>query len=294
MLQSKGEKSFQVVNYVFLSTLAIFMVYPFWEVIKTSISAPLEASRMGFRLWPRELSLEAYNMVMANEYIWIGYKNTLIRIAIGTGISMILMVLTAYPLSKKYFPNRNIWTMFVVFTMFFSGGLIPSYIMITKVLHLDNKVWALVLPGAINTFSMLIVRNYFMTIPESLEESARIDGASELTILLKIILPLSKPILMTVGLWGVVGNWNAWFDCLIYIRDSEKFVLQAILRKIIIDAAPQFDSTSAMFENTSEIRPAVETIKCATIIVSSLPIMISYPFVQKYFIKGVMVGSLKG
>lgn len=294
MLQTKGEKTFQTVNYIFLTLLAVLMFYPFWEVIKISISAPLEASRIGFRLWPKVVSLEGYNSVMANQYVWIGYKNTIIRIILGTAISMAITILTAYPLSKKYLPNKNIWTLFVVFTMFFSGGLIPSYIIMTKVLYLDNTIWALVLPGACNTFSMLIVRNYFMTIPDSLEESARIDGASEFTILVKIIVPLSTPILMTIGLWGIVGHWNAWFDCLIYIRDSKKYVLQAILRKIIIDAAPQFDSSSTMVENSSQVKPAVETIKCATIIVSSIPIMILYPFVQKYFITGVMIGSLKG
>lgn len=294
MLQTKGEKAFQIVNYIFLTLLAVIMFYPFWEVIKISISAPLEASRIGFRLWPRVVSLEGYNSVMANEYIWLGYRNTLIRIILGTIVSMTLTILTAYPLSKKYLPNRNIWTLFIVFTMFFSGGLIPSYIIMTKVLHLDNTIWSLVLPGAINTFSMLIVRNYFMTIPDSLEESARIDGAGEFRILVKIIVPLSVPILMTVGLWGIVGHWNAWFDCLIYIRDSKRFVLSTILRKIIIDAAPQFDSSNTMFEDSSQVKPAVETIKCATIIVSSIPIMILYPFMQKYFIKGVMIGSLKG
>lgn len=204
---------------------------------------------------------------------------------------MILMVLTAYPLSKRNFPNRNIWTLIIVFTMFFKGGLIPDYLLV-KTLNLDNSIWALVLPGAIDTFSMIIMRNYIMSLPDSLEESAKIDGASQLTVLIKIILPLSKPIIMTILLWVIVAHWNAWFDCLIYIRDSGKYVLQAVLRKIVLDAAPQFSDMSMDIQDES--LPSEEVIKCATIIVSSLPIMLVYPFIQKHFVKGILVGSLKG
>lgn len=271
--------------------LALLTIYPFWEVIRISFSTPAEAGRMAFTLWPGETTFAAYERVFRNRFIWIGYKNTLWRVLLGMSLQMALMILTAYPLSRKRFPNRGFWTMVIVFTMFFSGGLIPNYLLV-RTLHLDNTLWSLVLPGAIPTFSMLIVRNYFMSLPESLEESAKIDGAGQLTILMKIILPLSLPILMTVGLWGTVGHWNAWFDCLIYIRDSNKYILQAILRKIVIDAAPQFDAGRVTVEEVVEI--SAEGTKCATIIVSTLPVLLVYPFVQKYFIKGVMVGSLKG
>lgn len=291
MLQTKSEKAFQWFNYIFLTVLALLMIYPFWEVIRISFSTPAEASRMAFTLWPRETSLAAYESVIKNQFIWTGYKNTIFRVVIGMSIQMPLMILVAYPLSKRYFPNRGFWTMIIVFTMFFHGGLIPNYILI-KTLHLDNSIWALVLPRAIDTFAMLILRNYFMSLPESLEESAKMDGAGQMTVLIRIILPLCKPILMTVGLWGIVWHWNAWFDCLIYMRDSNKFILQAILRKIIIDAAPQFSDMSVSIDNVAQ--PSAEVIKCATIIVSTLPIMLIYPFIQKYFIKGVMIGSLKG
>lgn len=291
MLQTKSEKTFQIFNYILLTILGIIAIYPFWEVIRISFSTPMEANRMGFTLWPRETTVSAYISVLQNKFVWIGYKNTLFRVIIGMAVQMTLMIFVAYPLSKKYFPNRNLWTMLIVFTMFFKGGLIPEYLLVRS-LHLDNSIWALVLPRAIDTFSMLILRNYFMSLPDSLEESAKIDGAGQVTILIRIILPLCKPILMTVLLWGTVWHWNAWFDCLIYIRDGNKYVLQAVLRKIIIDSAPQFSEMSMTVGNS--VQPSAEVIKCATIIVSTLPIMMFYPFVQKYFIQGIMVGSLKG
>jgi putative aldouronate transport system permease protein len=267
------------------------MIYPFWEIIRISFSTPAEAARLSFSLWPKETSLSAYTQVIGNSYIWSGYKNTIFRILLGLSIQMILMILTAYPLSKKKLPFRNGVTGLIVFTMFFSGGLIPTYLLIKNIGIIDS-IWALVLPGAIPTFSMLIVRNYFMGIPEALEEAAKIDGAGTVKTLTHIILPLSMPILMTVGLWGLVGHWNAWFDCLIYISDPDKYVLQTILRKIIIDSAPQF----AEFTVTegSETMPSAEVVKAATIIVSTLPILAIYPFIQKYFVKGIMLGSLKG
>lgn len=292
MLRSRGEKVFAGFNYIILTAIALLTIYPFWDVVKTSFSTPAEANRMVFTLWPGETSLSSYSEVFKNEYIWMGYKNTIIRILVAVSVQMPLTIFAAYPLSKKYFPNRNLWTLIIVFTMFFHGGLIPQYLLVMKVLNLGNTVWSLVLPGAINTFNMIIMRNYFMSLPESLEESAKIDGAGVLTILAKVILPLSMPIIMTVALWEIVSNWNQWFDCLIYMRDPKKYVLQVILRKIIIDAAPQFTDFNIIEDNVS--KPSVEVIKCATIIVSSLPIMLVYPFIQKYFMKGIIVGSLKG
>ncbi len=291
MKRTKGEKAYAVFNYIFLALLALITVYPFWQVIITSFSTAAEANRIGFKLWPAEISWEGYKNVISNEYIWTGYKNTIIRVLLGTTVEMFLMIMTAYPLSKKYLPHRNVFTMLIVFTMFFSGGLIPSYLNVRS-LHLDNTIWALVLPIGINTFSMLILRNFFMGIPEEIEESARIDGASTMQTLVLIVLPLSVPILMTVGLWSIVAHWNAWFDCIIYIRDSDKYVLQAVLRKIIIDAAPQFDNLNTSAQDVAAIDS--EVVKSATIIVSTIPIMLVYPFIQKYFVTGVMVGSLKG
>ena len=291
MLRTKGEKIFAVFNTIILSLLSLAMIYPFWDIIRVSFSSPAEAAMLKISFWPKEPTMDAYRQVMANEYIWQGYGNTLVRLLIGMPIQLVLMILTAYPLSKKYLPARSFFTMVIVFTMFFAGGLIPSYLNIRN-LGIDNTIWALVLPGAIPTFNMLILRNNFMAIPEDLEESAKLDGASAVRILFSIILPVSLPILMTVALWGLVGHWNAWFDCLIYIRNPEKYVLQAVLRKIIIDSAPQFGDLSIM--NGEDTKPSAEVVKAATIMVSTIPILVVYPFVQKYFVKGVMVGSLKG
>ncbi len=291
MVRTKGEKIFNVINIIVLTLISLIMLYPFWDIIRVSFSTPAEAAMQKFSLWPKLPTWDAYKQVMANEYIWKGYMNTLLRIAIGMPIQIILMILTAYPLSKKELPMRNFFTLVIIFTMFFSGGLIPSYLNIRK-LGLDNTIWALVLPGAIPTFNMLILRNNFMAIPKELEESARIDGAGPLRTLISIVLPISKPILMTVGLWGLVAHWNAWFDCLVYIRDPNNYVLQAVLRKIIIDSAPQFGDMSVMSAEGSV--PSAEVVKSATIIVSTLPILVVYPFIQKHFVKGIMVGSLKG
>jgi putative aldouronate transport system permease protein len=291
MRSTTGERLFSVLNTVFLVLFAMAMIYPFWDVFRLSITSPGESGRMGFRLWPREVWWGGYLEVLQNRYIWSGYWNTLIRVVVGMAVQMVLTVFCAYPLARRSFPHRPFWTLVIVFTMFFSGGLIPQYILV-RTLGMDNTLWALVLPPAINTFAMLIMRNFFMSLPESLEESARIDGAGDLRVLRSIILPLSMPILMTVLLWGIVWHWNAWFDCLIYIRDGRRFVLQVILRKIIIDASPQFTPETVLVDR--QVKASGEVVKAGTIIVSTVPILLVYPFIQKYFITGVMVGSLKG
>lgn len=291
MLRTRGEKIFNVFNVSFLILVTLIMIYPFWEIIRISLSTTAEISSAEFRLFPSEINLDAYKTVLSNSNIWMGYKNTIIRVLLGTTIEMIMIVITAYPLSKKFFPNRSMWTIFIVFTMFFSGGLIPIYLNIRN-LGIDNSIWALVLPGAIDTYAMLIVRNYFMSLPASLEEAAKIDGAGSMRVLVKIVLPVSTPILMTVMLWSIVRHWNAWFDCLIYIQEPTEYVLQAILRKIVIDAAPQFDASTVL--ETQEVSNDAEIVKASTIVVSTIPIMVFYPFIQKYFAKGILVGSLKG
>ncbi len=289
--RSRFDTVFNIINITLLLFLSALTLYPFWEVIKVSFSDPLEVGRIGYRLWPLKTSMEGYTHVFQNQFVWIGYKNTIVRVILAVSVQMILSILTAYPLSKKRLPHRNIFTMLIVFTMFFSGGLIPEYLLVSNILNLDDTVWSMVLPYAINTFGMLVMRNYFMSLPNELEESAKIDGAGELTVLLRIILPISMPILVTVGLWGIISNWNAWFDCIIYIRDSNKYVLQAILRRIVIDSIPEFDGRGAI-EKTILIN--AEVIKCSTIVIATLPVMLIYPFLQKYFIKGILIGSLKG
>jgi putative aldouronate transport system permease protein len=197
----------------------------------------------------------------------------------------------AYPLSKRYFPHRTFWTMLIVFTMFFQGGLIPVYLLVRK-LGLINNVLSLILPDLVRTFSLIVVRNYLMTIPEDLEESARLDGAGDLRILFAIVIPVSVPIIATLTLWTVVGHWNAWFDSLIYTTRTKLLVLQVVLRRIVLEGTQQIVSTDIARDDRYATKP--EVVRAASIVVTTLPIVMVYPFVQKYFIKGIMIGSLKG
>ncbi|MEG2251985.1 MAG: carbohydrate ABC transporter permease, partial [Clostridia bacterium] len=231
-----------------------------------------------------------YKAVLSNYYIGYGFVNTILRTLLGAASGVLVTVLTAYPLSKKYFPNRRFWTAFVVFTMFFSGGMIPTYLCYSMQLKLDNNFLVLILPMLINTYNMLIARNFFMGLPEELSESGRIDGASELRILFNLILPISLPIVATLALWSAVEHWNAWFDSMLYFTDPKRQVLQLVLRRIVLEGSADMMGTAA--DEMSTVNP--ETIKAATTMVATIPIVLIYPFLQKYFVKGMVVGSLKG
>lgn len=284
-----GDVTFDIVIYVLLGALCIAIILPFMLITTISLSPPEVLNEFGFHLIPTKISLEGYRRVFQNDLIWTAYLNTIIRVVIGTSLNVILTVLMAYPLSKKYFPHRTFWTGAIVFTMYFSGGLIPGYLLV-KNLGLLNKMGSLILPGLISAFNMIIVRNFFMGLPDSIEESAKIDGANDFVVLLRIVMPLSKPIIATIALWYGVGHWNAWFDCMIYIMDEKKYVLQMVLRKIILEGT--MGEEAEMSGIIAPVSP--DTVKMATLIVSILPIICMYPFLQKYFVKGVMIGSLKG
>ncbi|MEK3885703.1 carbohydrate ABC transporter permease [Paenibacillus sp. PL2-23] len=279
--------AFDVFNHTLLILLCLSMLYPFLFLFTMSFSSP-ESSFATIRLLPEKWTVNNYVKVLTNEFILSGFANTFIRTALGTVLTLIVTVCTAYPLAKRYFPNRNFWTMFVVFTMFFSGGLIPLYLLV-KSLGMMNTTWALVLPTLIHTFHMIICRNFFMSLPESLEESAKIDGANEIIILYRIVIPLSMPILATVVLWTAVWHWNAWFDSLIYISDPTNQVLQVVMRRIVLEGTQQMMDMS---DPEAYLNP--ETIKAATVMVTTIPIILFYPFLQKHFVKGILVGSLKG
>ncbi|GIP38461.1 protein LplC [Paenibacillus sp. J31TS4] len=291
--KSAGEKAFDAFNITFLSLFAFTAVYPFLNIIIVSFSTPAAANQYGLKLWPSEIQLEAYKIVFSNKMIWTGYANTIFRTVVGTALNVLFTVLCAYPLSKKYLPNRNFYTSVIIFTMFFSGGLIPNYLLIKELGLLDNRL-ALILPGLIAPFTMIIVRNFFMSLPEEIEESAKIDGAQEFRILWSIVLPVSMPIVATISLWYAVAHWNAWFDSLLYIQDPNKTVLGNVLRKIIIEASPQFQQYDTYDPAKPENLITPDIIRAATIMVATTPILCVYPFIQKYFVKGVMVGSLKG
>ncbi|NOU69447.1 ABC transporter permease subunit [Paenibacillus sp. LMG 31461] len=287
-----GERLFQLVLVAFISLMCAAMMYPFIHVLALSLSSYEESLRPGIHLYPRGWSLDAYKRTFASGDIFIAMGNSVFRTVVGTALSIFAMALGAYPLSKKYLPHRAFYTTFIVFTMFFSGGLIPSYLLI-KALGLMDSRWVLIIPTLFSTFTMFIMRNFFMSIPAELEESARMDGANDVRILLTIIMPLSKPILATVALWTAVAHWNAWFDALLYISDHYKMVLQLYLRKLIIENQEQAMQT-IMLQTTGDSRPTPETIKAAVLMIATVPIVIVYPFLQKYFVKGIMVGSLKG
>lgn len=278
-------------NNLFMGLVCFVILYPFLYLAKVSLSAMDSFNIPSISIIPDTIDFRSYGKVLSNQYVALGFRNTLLRTLLGTPLTLCATILAAYPLSKKYFPNRVFWTGLFVFTMFFDGGLIPTYMLI-RGLGLIDKIWALVLPRLIVTFTMIIMRNYFMSFPDSLEESARIDGAHDLRILFSIVLPVSAPIIATVSLWTIVDNWNAWFDSLIYIRTVEKHVLQVVLRRIVLESSPQLMDLVGSVSDEAPSNP--ENIKAAVVMVTTIPIVLVYPFLQKYFVKGILVGSLKG
>ena len=238
---------------------------------------------------PQGMTLANYSTMLQYRYIGTGFRNSVARVLLGGALNLGVCILAAYPLSKRDLPHRTLIMGFIVFTMFFSGGLIPLYLLVSK-LGLRNSIWALVLPTLVPTFSLIIMRNFFMTIPESLEESARMDGARDFTILMRLIVPVSKPVLATVVLWSMVDHWNAWFDSMIFMSKAENHVLQMIMRRMV-NQVRILEDLGGM--NVDEM-VLPETLKAATIMISTVPILMIYPFLQKYFSKGILVGSLKG
>lgn len=286
-----GSVLFDAVNAIVLILLMIVTLYPFLYVVFSSVSDAKElVAHSGLLIKPVGFSLAAYDAVIKNDMIWLGYRNTLFYVIVGTAFNIVMTSMGAYVLSRKDFLWKNVLTTMVVITMFFGGGLIPTYLLMQK-LGFVNSVWALIIPGAISTWNLIIMRTSFSSIPASLEESAKIDGANDFTILFKIIIPLSLPVIAVMVLYYGVAHWNAWFSAMIYLRKRELYPLQLILREILVDSR-----TEGMMTDVSilEKQYMSETIKHATIVVSTLPILCSYPYLQKYFVKGVMIGALKG
>lgn len=288
-----GEKVFNVFNIVFMFIMMFVMFYPMWHVLCASFSdARLLSAHSGILLWPDGYSVSAYKLMAKNPMILRGYGNTLFILAFGLVLNMVMTSLAAYVLSRRNVMLNKPLTIIIVFTMYFSGGMIPSYLNIIQ-LGMENTLWAVIVPGAISTYNMIVLRTGFAAVPESLEESAKIDGASSLRILWQIILPLSMATVAVVTLYYAVAHWNSWFNAMLYLTDRNKFPLQLILREILINN----DTTSmvtAMDAGAGDSSFVSETVKYAVIIVSVVPILCVYPFIQKYFTKGVMVGAVKG
>lgn len=271
-----------------LSTL-----YPFWNIFVSSISSPAAISAKGAMLvWPEGTNLDSYILVFKNPMILTGYRNTLFLVVVGTSLNMLMTVFGAYALSRKWLMGRKYMMLLITITMFFGGGLIPSYLLVRK-LGLYDSLWAVILPGAVSSWNIIMMRTYFLGIPDSLEESALIDGANDFQILFRITIPVSVPIMAVMVLFYAVGHWNAWFGASIYIRNQDLFPLQLVLRRILLTGAKlhEFDLG---YLGGADRQMIFKGLKYATVVVATVPILMVYPFIQKYFVKGIMIGSLKG
>ncbi|MGG4145873.1 carbohydrate ABC transporter permease [Paenibacillus algorifonticola] len=289
--RSISYRVFSTFNVIFLALLSFMCIAPLLHVLAVSFSTSTAADANLVKLWPVGFSLDAYKATLSNVFFIGSFGNSIIRTVLGTAIALSLSILIGYALSKESseFRGRNIYAWFFVFTMLFSGGLIPGYIVVQK-LGLLNTVWALVLPGAVSVYNTILLMNFFRTsVPKALEEAAFIDGAGHFRALWQIYLPISLPSLATIGLFTMVGHWNAWFDGLIYMTHAEKYPMSTLLQTIVVQR-----DLSSMSVNADEMKElSNRTVKTAQIFIATLPIIIVYPFLQKFFVKGIVLGSVK-
>ncbi|MCY9515160.1 carbohydrate ABC transporter permease [Paenibacillus apiarius] len=291
--RSLGDRIFDVVNYILLSFITIIVLYPLLFVMSASISNPETVLRGEMWLIPRDIQFDAYYTIFKNKDILGGYGNTILYTAIGTAINLVMTICAAYPLARKDFFGRGLITGMIVFTMFFSGGLIPTYLLI-KNLHMLDSLWVMVIPNAVAVWNIIIMRTFFQqSIPGEIQEAAMIDGCSHMQTLLRIVLPLSMPIIAVMVLFYAVGHWNSYFNALIYLTSKDKFPLQLILREILIQS-DSGDMVKLTSESAIKMKMSVEGLKYAVLVVANLPMLILYPFLQRYFVKGIMIGALKG
>ncbi|HML45393.1 MAG TPA: carbohydrate ABC transporter permease [Clostridia bacterium] len=291
--ETKGEKAFHVINAVVLAVLTFAFFYPVWFCLVSSFSDPQRLiGHKGAMLVPLGFSLAGYDAVLHNKNILIGYANTLFYVGMGTAIGFLLTLLGAYFMSRKSMMLKKPLTFVVILTMYVSAGLIPHFLLVRSLGLYDTR-WAVILPSVINTYNMIVMRTAIMALPDSLEESAMLDGAGELTILFRIILPLIKATVAVIILFFAVAWWNAWFNAAIYIRDRSKYPLQLFLREILI-ASTTDGNDGAPATSDQGVYYLEAVIKYSAIIISTVPILCAYPFVQKYFVQGMMLGSLKG
>ncbi len=286
---SKGENIFNVFNIIIMIVMMFVCAYPFWYVICASLSnADALVLTEGLIWWPVKFDLLAFERVLQDSQVWIGYGNTIFYVVVGTFVNIIMTVLCAYFVSRSYeIPGKKAISIMIVFTMYFSAGMIPGFLNIQDLKLYDTR-WSIVLPGAINVFNMVIMRTAMQSIDASMEESAQLDGASQFTILFKIMLPLTKATIAVLVLYYGVAHWNSWFNAMLYLQDSTKHPLQLYLRQVLM-----LNETSATQDATDS--PMLgESIRYANIVVATVPILLLYPFLQKYFVKGMMVGAVKG
>ncbi len=285
-----SEKVFQLVLYILLIAMTLSFIIPFLLVLGTSFVTKEEVARRGFVFFPQQWSTMAYDMMLfQNNEVWRAYGVTFFRVVVGTLCSLLVTGTFAYAMSKRDLPGRMFFLVLSFITMIFYGGLIPSYLVI-KSLGLIDSVWCFILPNLMSVWNMLILRNFFYSIPESLEESALLDGATPMTIFFRIIVPLSMPAIATIGLFYAVDQWKSWFDAAIWINDPNKYPLQMVLRKYVLMSS----TYDLKFDLATGAKPPDMGIKSAIVVISTVPMLCIYPFIQKYFVKGVMVGSVKG
>ena len=288
-----GSRVFDALNYIILTLVAFTTILPFIYIIGASFATEYEIATRPMFFIPRDVSYSAYQYIFSSSKILNGFKNSVFITVVGTLINLFFTVTMAYAISKPRLRGRNFFLNMVIVSMFFSGGMIPGYIVVANVLNMKDTYWSVLLPGAISAYNMMIVKNFFQGIPQELEESASLDGCTEIGVLCRIVLPLSLPVLATFGLFYAVGHWNAYFSAMIYMTGAkEKWPLQVLLREIIIMSNASAGDMANM--DPDFVQPPEQSVKMAVIVVSTVPIMCVYPFLQKYFVKGVMVGALKG
>ncbi len=285
--RSFGSVLFDTVNIIFLCLLAFSTIYPFWDTLVVSFSSLKSYLSSSVHLWPSEWSFEGYGYMLSNPTLWTSYGNTLFITIAGTLINMVITIMTSYVLSKPYLRGHRVLNFLCVFTMMFSGGIIPTY-MVIKDVGLLNSVWAMIIPTAISTYNMIILRNFFSGMPKELEESATLDGCTEMGVLFKIVLPVSIPALTTVTLFYAVDHWNDFFSAIMYINKQKSWPLQLFLRSML------YENEAAYQSGGESLYLLGQPMKMAAVMMAIIPIMCAYPFFQKYFTKGVMTGAVKG
>ncbi len=289
---SLSDKVLLLVGYLLLALFVIAIIIPIIYIVIASFMDPITLQNSGISFNLDKWTTTAYERVLSNSQIWVGFRNAIIYSVVFTVVSVGVTLLAAYPMSRADFKGRGLFNTIFMITMFFGGGLIPTYLLISN-LGLLNSMWAVILPGAFSVWNMIIARSYYQGIPAELREAADVDGANELTYYFMILLPVCTPVITVLALWQFVGMWNSYFDAMIYLNSASKQPLQLVLRSILIQNQPESGMISDM-QSTAARAQLAELLKYATIIISSLPLLIMYPFFQKYFDSGIMVGSVKG
>jgi putative aldouronate transport system permease protein len=290
---TKGEKIFAMVNYVIMALLLVFFLYPLLNMLSISMSNDIAVLRSEVTFYPRGFSRVAYDMIFDNVLLWRSFLNSLFVAFIGCILSLVMISIAAYPLAFGRFYGKKLYTYLLLFTMWFSGGMIPTFLAIRNI-GLNNSLWALIVNGLVSAYYVVIARGYFQSIPVSLVESAHIDGANDYTILFRIIIPLSKPVLATIALWVIVGHWNDYLYPLIFLSDRGKYTLQLVLKELVLSSQSSLYGLSSAISTTDNGVAALgQQVRNAVLVVSMIPMIIIYPFVQRYFVSGIMLGAIK-